>query len=71
MEFMIEIVVTAFAIGGILWAIVALHLSANLKHSDARSSFFTQADSARDLGLQRVPIKSHFEHPHRSHHRNR
>ena len=34
MEFLVEIVITAFAFGGILGAVVALHLSANLKQAD-------------------------------------
>ncbi len=32
-EFMVEIVITAFAFGGILGAVIALHLSANLKQT--------------------------------------
>jgi len=39
MGFMVEIVITAFAFGGILGAVVALHLSANLKQTeDTRNS---------------------------------
>ncbi len=34
LEFMIEIVITAFAFGGILGAVVALHLSTNLKQTE-------------------------------------
>ncbi len=34
LEFMVEIVITAFAFGGILGAVVALHLSANLKQTE-------------------------------------
>lgn len=33
MEFMVEMVITAFALGGILGAVVALHLSSNLKET--------------------------------------
>jgi len=32
--FMVEIVITAFTFGGILGAVIALHLSANLKQTE-------------------------------------
>jgi len=34
LEFMVEIVITALAFGGILGAVIALHLSANLKQAE-------------------------------------
>lgn len=34
MEFMVEILITVFAFGGIIGAVVALHLSANLKETE-------------------------------------
>jgi len=34
LEFMIEIVITAFTFGGILGAVAALHLSTNLKQTE-------------------------------------
>lgn len=33
MNFMVEMVITAFAFGGILGAVIALHLSSNLKET--------------------------------------
>jgi len=66
MEFMVEIVVTAFAMGGVLGAVVALQLSANLKqpdtHSTTRSTLGansnTEANSTPPV-LQPAPIKVH------------
>jgi hypothetical protein len=50
MEFMVEIVVTAFALGGIVGAVIALHLSTNLK-SGATSN---EADYPE---WQQIPVK--------------
>jgi len=48
MEFMVEMVITAFALGGILGAVVALHLSNNLKETaDGRNSPPTTIELAR------------------------
>jgi len=62
MEFMVEIVITAFAFGGILGAVVALHLSANLKESDpSRDSTPISLELPRsaDSGeLKPVPVDS-------------
>ena len=57
MSYMIEIVVTAFAFGGILGAIIALHLSSSLKD--------TATDSADDslMELKEAPVKIKNEPP--------
>jgi hypothetical protein len=53
MEFMVEIVVTAFALGGILGAVIALHLSSNLKPSESSSA-------QREIPeLQQIPVEIH------------
>lgn len=53
MEFMVEIVVTAFALGGVLGAVIALHLSTNLKHNKAPSA---ERDTA---AMQQIPVEIH------------
>lgn len=55
MEFMVEIVVTAFALGGVLGAVIALHLSTNLKHNEAPSA---ERDAAV---LQQIPVEIHAQ----------
>ncbi len=47
MAFMVEIVITAFAFGGILGAVVALHLSTHLKQTE---------DARKPTGLNPVPV---------------
>ncbi len=60
MEFMVEMVITAFAFGGILGAMVALHLSSNLKETeDNRSSAPATIELARSgesEQLKPVPV---------------
>jgi hypothetical protein len=60
MEFMVEMVITAFAFGGILGAVVALHLSANLKGTDkSRETASIALELPRNdepAGLKRVPV---------------
>ena len=50
MEFMVEIVITAFALGGIVGAVIALHLSANLKPGVA-------SNETEYPALQHIPVK--------------
>ena len=68
MEFMIEIAVTAFAVGGVIGAVVALQLSSNLKQTDTHPA--TRPDTNRDSNinadrttsvLHPTPIKAHSE----------
>lgn len=62
MEFMVEMVITAFAFGGILGAVIALHLSANLKQTHRpRDSKPVSLELPRNEGpaeLKRVPVKT-------------
>jgi len=69
MEFMIEIVVTAFAMGGVFGAIIALHLSANLKHNSSQASSVTKSESAHSPELQRIPVETHSKHSDHANHK--
>ncbi len=63
--FMVEIVITAFAFGGILGAMIALHLSANLKqtkdtHKSALATIeLPRTDESAEPGPVPVDIASH------------
>jgi hypothetical protein len=65
MEFMVEMIITAFAFGGILGAVIALHLSANLKQT-SRDSTPVSLELPRHDGpaeLRRVPVKAASHRP--------
>jgi len=75
MEFMVEILITTFAFGGILGAVVALHLSANLKDTvDARASAsatieLTRNEEPTELKPVTVDITSRRATGSNQHHR--
>lgn len=75
MEFMVEMVITAFAFGGILGAVVALHLSNNLKETtDARNPApatieLTRSDEPAELKPVPIDIASRRATGSRQHRR--
>ena len=56
MEFLVEILVTVFALGGVLGAIIALHLSANLKSKESPSTATEKNRLEPPTELQQAPI---------------
>lgn len=71
MEFLIEIVVTAFALGGVLGAIVALHLSANLKQHEPQSTAADKTTVEHPPALRQVSIKARPDQSRHLHQRRR
>ena len=69
MEFLVEIVVTAFALGGVLGAIIALHLSANLKSSESQVTAAEKTTSKHAAELQHARINTHPKQTEHSKHR--
>jgi hypothetical protein len=75
MAFMVEILITTFAFGGILGAVVALHLSSNLKESansrESAPATIELAPSDEAAELKPVPVDTASRRAAGGHRRHR